>query len=438
MDLQRQTTYAGKVKYIFCGVVLFLLAACGSQLTPEPTPAPPRQLRVVLFASFSATADAAMQDLVQQWGEQHQVEVQILNTMPVNPDDSLASGQFPDCGMIGELNEWIVNGVLVETTDLIAELDAAEGGYLENSLLPSRIEGKQWAIPFALVNSVFFVRQDKLTAAGLPLPTTWEDVRLAAEAITIPDQFWGWGMQIGPSGDTETAFRTKLWSYGGSVWDAEGKPAIDSVATRQVLEFMQAAWLAGLMPPDAPTWDDSSNNDAYMSGTVGMVLNAGSLLDRLQAEDPALLANTAVLPAPAGPAGRFAPGDIRHWAIFKTENADLCLQLTAWLLAPTQMRSFYSAGSGYFLPVHRNLLNDPMWQEPYQKVLAEQAPNTVVTGYPGPITPWAMEARSNGILSAMIRQVLVDGRDIDAAIAEADAALWQLYDSWQARRAVSQ
>lgn len=409
--------------------LLFILLACGAEPTPEPTPAPPRQLEVVLFESFSPSADDALRNLVQRWGDANNVELTLLDTMPAGQAELLESGAFPDCGMSWELNAWITNDVLAETTEIIAELDGYAGGYLENALLPSRMEGKQWAIPFALVNSVFFVRQDKLGTAGLPLPTTWEDVVLMAEAITEPEEFWGWGMQIGTSGDTETAFRTKLWSYGGSVWDSEGRPALDSTATRQVLELMQATWLAGVVPPDAPEWTDSGNNEAYLAGRVGMVLNAGSLLNQLQ-EDSALLANTAVLPPPAGPSGRLSPGDVRHWVIFKTAQVDLCRDLTTWLFAPDHINDFYAAGTGYFLPVYQDLLDDPIWQEPNRQVLAGQAANTVVTGYPGPITPWAVDARADGVIGDMIRHVLLDGWSVEEAVVEATDALQGYYDEW--------
>ncbi|MEZ4674292.1 MAG: extracellular solute-binding protein [Caldilineaceae bacterium] len=391
-------------------VLYLLLTACGAESTTEPTPAPPRQLQVVLFSSFSADADTALQDLVLAWGEQNHVEITVVESIPAA---DAAGGQVPDCGMAGAIQDWMATDRLVETTEIIAELDSQASGYLENTLLPSRMAGKQWAVPFALVNSVFFVRQDKLDAAGLPLPTTWDDVQRIAETITVPDQFWGWGMQIGASGDTETAFRTKLWSYGGSVWDAEGRPALDSDATRHVLAMIQSAWFAGLLPPDAPEWDDAGNNDAYMAGRVGIVMNAGSLFYRLEQEDADLLAHTAILPPPAGPAGQFSPGDIRHWVLFKTEQVDLCTDLTTWLFAPEQIRAFYAAGSGYFLPVHKELLNDPMWQEPNRQVLATQAAQTVVTGYPGPITPWAMAARDDLVIGEMITHVLIDGWSID-------------------------
>lgn len=421
------------------GIICLIYAGCGRS---APTPAPttvvePTHLQVVIFDSFSPNADEVLRDKVMAWGQQNGVEVELLTSIPQGADsaaEQMQSGGFPGCGTMGDFHNWIVNDALAETTELVAELDEAAGGYLPNALLPSRMEGKQWAVPLAIVNSVFFVRKDKLDDIGFPLPETWEDARLAAEAMTTPEAFWGWGMQIGRSGDTETAFRAKLWSYGGSVWDADGKPALDSPATRQVLDFVQSVWLSGVVPPDAPSWDDGSNNEAYLSGQVGMVLNAGSLLNLLQREDPELLSNTAVLPPPAGPAGRFSPGNVSHWAIFKQPaTVELCMDLTHWLLAPAQIRDYYAAGNGNYLPVYAALLSDPLWQEPNLRVLADQAPNTADAGYPGPVTPWALEARSNAVIGTMIQRVLLEGWSHDDAIAEADAALWALYESWQER-----
>lgn len=420
--------------FIFTGFFILYLSACGGPSSGRDVDTPAK-LQVLVSSTFSPAADEVLRNLILAWGDEQEVEIELIESMPSSPAQMQDGRTFPDCGTVWNLNEWIVNDVLVETTELVSDLNENSGGYLASALRPSLLQGKQWAVPVALVNSVFFVREDKITEAGMPLPQTWDDVRIAAEAITIPDKFWGWGMQIGASGDTETAFRTKLWSFGGSVWDEEGKPALDSPQTRQVLDFVEAVWLSGVVPPDAPGWDDGSNNDAYMRGDVGMVLNAGSLLNRLQREDPSLLARTALLPAPAGLGGRFSPGNITHWAIFKGGgHEDLCMRLTRWLFAPGQIQSYYEAGGGNFLPVYQMLLNDPMWQDPYRKVLADLAPHTVDAGYPGPLTPWAIEARSNAVVGKMVRRVLLEEWSNDAAITEANTALWQIYEEWQERR----
>lgn len=433
----------GAGRSVIVGLLCILCGACNRAAESIPAVrAEPAHLQVLLFDSFSPNADAVLRDKISEWGSQNNVQIEFTSSLPQGGlpqaaqeqgSEQVAEGSlFPGCGTVGDLNYWVVSDALAETTEVIAELGEAGGGYLPNALVPSKLQGKQWAVPIALVNSVLFVRQDKLEDVGLPLPQTWEDVRLAAEAMTVPDAFWGWGMQIGASGDTETAFRTKLWSYGGSVWDNEGRPALDSPATRQVLEFVQEVWLSGVVPPDAPSWDDGGNNEAYLTGRVGMVLNAGSLLNLLQNNDPELLAKTAVLPPPAGPAGRFSPGNVTHWAIFKqAASVDLCMRLTRWLFAPEQIQAYYAAGNGNYLPVYAELLNDPIWQEPNRRVLAEQAPNTADAGYPGPVTPWALEARNNAIIGTMLNRVLIEGWSHDDAIAEADDALWALYESWQ-------
>ena len=278
------------------------------------------------------------------------------------------------------------------------------------------------------------MRKDKLDEKGLALPETWEDVVTIAQAINDPDnQFWGWGKQLGtPSWDSEVSFTSMLWAYGGKTWDEEGKPAIDSPETRQVLDLIKSAWDAGAIPPDAPTWDDGGNNRAYQSEIVGLTLNTGSVLRYLQTEDPELLEKTAVIPIPGGPAGRFVSGYYYQWGVFNTSaHPELCLYLLEHLFAPEQLGPFNEAGGGNMLPVYNNMLNDEMWQDPARKVLVDMVPNTRPQGYPGLTTPWILDAWMDHTMAKMLNRVIVDGWTNDEAIAEAQTALQKWYDQWQ-------
>jgi ABC-type glycerol-3-phosphate transport system substrate-binding protein len=290
-------------------------------------------------------------------------------------------------------------------------------------------------MPYAASTYVFYVRQDKLAEAGLPPPDTWEAALAAAQAINAPDEgFWGWGMQFGNSCDTRASFLAQLGAYGGSLWDEAGRPAIDSAATRQVLDLLREAWESGIVPADALSWDDTSNNHAYQGERVGMVLNAGSILEYLRTEDRDLLDRTQVIVVPAGPAGRYVSGTFSQWGIFKNSpNVQRCFELSEWLFAPDQLRGYYEAAGGLFLPTYTALLQDEFWQQPHLQVVAETLPDTYPPGYPGPTTPWALDGLSSNIIPQLIQRVLVDGWDNEPAITEADEALQQLYDDWQAQ-----
>ncbi len=427
-------------------VALLFVLALSACVAPAAGPggeaaAETPKLTIWAATTFTPDADTVQDDQIKAWGEANGVEIELAR---MSGDErtprwqtAIESKQFPDCAAIeqADLPKFIQEVVLVETTEVMERLNTLAGGFTDGAFLAGRTaDGKHWSVPSFSSTEVFYVRKDKIDEQGLALPETWEDVVTIAQAINDPDnQFWGWGKQIGtPSWDSEVSFTSMLWAYGGKTWDEEGKPAIDSPETRQVLDLIKSVWDAGAIPPDGPTWDDGGNNRGYQSEIVGMTLNTGSILRYLQTEDPELLEKTAVIPIPGGPAGRFVSGYYYQWGVFNTSaHPELCLDLLEHLFAPDQLGPFNEAGGGNMLPVYKEMLNDEMWQDPARKVLVDMVPNTRPQGYPGLTTPWILDAWMDHTMAKMLNRVLVDGWTNDDAIAEAETALQKWYDQWQ-------
>ncbi len=442
------TTVRKQVGSTFTIVALLFVLMLSACVAPAAGPggeaaAETPKLTIWAATTFTPDADTVQDDQINAWAEANGVEIELAR---MSGDErtprwqtAIESKQFPDCAAIeqADLPKFIQEGVLVETTEVMTALNALAGGFTDGAFLAGRTaDGKHWSVPSFSSTEVFYVRKDKLDEKGLALPETWEDVVTIAQAINDPDnQFWGWGKQMGtPSWDSEVSFTAMLWAYGGKTWDEEGKPAIDSPETRQVLDLIKGAWDAGVIPPDGPTWDDGGNNRAYQSEIVGLTLNTGSILRYLQTEDPELLEKTAVIPIPGGPAGRFVSGYYYQWGVFSTSaHPELCLDLLEHLFAPDQLRPFNEAGGGNMLPVYKEMLNDEMWQDPVRKVLVDMVPNTRPQGYPGLTTPWILDAWMDHTMVKMLNRVLVDGWTNDDAIAEAETALQKWYDEWQAK-----
>jgi multiple sugar transport system substrate-binding protein len=429
---------------IMAGLLALALisAACAPVSAPDGAAAGTPKLTIWVGTTFTTEADSYQDDLITQWAEENGVEVEIAR---MSQDErqprwqtAIETKQYPDCAQIelNDLPKFIANGDLVETTEVMERLNGLAGGFTEGAFLAGRTaDGKHWSVPTFSSTEVFYVRTDKLEEQGLELPETWEDAAAIARAINDPEnQFWGWGMQVGtPSFDSEVSFSSMLWSFGGKTWDEEGKPAINSPETRQLLDFIKALWDEGVIPPDATTWDDSGNNRAYQTQIVGLTLNTGSILNYMKTEDEELLNKSAVIPIPAGPAGRFVSGYYYQWGAFNTSaNPELCLQLMEHLFTPDNLRGYYEAGGGNMLPVYTEMLGEEMWQgDPHRQVLAEMVANTRPQGYPGLTTPWILDAWMDHTMSKMLNRVLVDGWSNDDAIAEAEEALWKWYNDWQ-------
>jgi len=327
--------------------------------------------------------------------------------------------------------------VLLETTDLVNKLNKLEGGYVEGALRDSRrADGRYFMVPAFASTEVFYVRKDKLAEKGLALPETWEDVVNVAKKITEPGKFWGLGLQVGtPSWDSEVELSSMLWAYGAKTWDEQGKVAIDSAETRTVLNLIRDAWKAGIIPPDATTWDDSGNNKAYLTGIAGMIWNTPSVLANMEKNDPNLLSKTEITLLPKGPKGRFTSGYYYRWGIFNTTKfPEAALGLMEYLTQPAQLRPVYDLSAGNMMPVYKNMMNDDMWKKSKQReTVVKMVEFTVPQGYPGSTTPWIQDAWMDHTICKMFNRVMVDGWDNDKAIAEAKTALQKWYDDWQAR-----
>ena len=208
------------------------------------------KITVWAATTFTPDADSTQDEQIKAWGEANGVEIELarMSNDERTPrwQTAFESRQFPDCAAIeqNDLPKFIESGVLVETTEAMQRLNELEGGFTDGAFIAGRTaDGKHWSVPSFSSTEVFYVRTDKLEEQGLALPETWEDVLAIAEAVNDPEaQFWGWGKQMGtPSWDSEVSFTAMLWSYGGSTWDEEGMPAIDSDATRQVLDMIKSA-----------------------------------------------------------------------------------------------------------------------------------------------------------------------------------------------------
>ncbi len=78
-------------------------------------------------------------------------------------------------------------------------------------------------------------------------------------------------------GDAPTFTYPYLWSWGGKEVEKDGKTvAINSKETIESVKFLVAMYKEGY-DEGGLAWDDTSNNRAYLSGTIAATLNGASI-----------------------------------------------------------------------------------------------------------------------------------------------------------------
>jgi multiple sugar transport system substrate-binding protein len=187
--------------------------------------------------------------------------------------------------------------------DLIRPLDdlvAKYGASLQpNQLI--KIDGKVMAIAFMGNGQHMFYRKDILDKAGVGVPTSYEEVLAAAQAIKDAGLMeYPLAASDKPGWDLAAEF-VNMYLGTGAEFFAPGSAelAIDNDQGRKVLETMRA--MTGFMNPDYLTYDANELNKLWDAGSVAIMNQWGSLAGA--AIDPAtanaeIAANTGFAAAP--------------------------------------------------------------------------------------------------------------------------------------------
>ena len=166
----------------------------------------------------------------------------------------------------------LMNDGLVRPLD---DMIAKHGGDLQDMQMIS-IDGKVMAVAFMANAQHLFYRKDILDAAGVGVPSSYEEVLAAAEAIKSK------GLMEYPLAGTYKAgwnlgeeFVNMYLGHGGSFFEAgSAAPSINNAQGVATLNMMKA--LTGYMNPDFLTHDSNAVQAAWEAGDVAMTNLWGS------------------------------------------------------------------------------------------------------------------------------------------------------------------
>jgi multiple sugar transport system substrate-binding protein len=153
-------------------------------------------------------------------------------------------------------------------------------------------------------------------------PDSWDAVLTAAPTLKAAGH--PLGISLSSDVDANYGLVALLASYGASLQDESGNLAINRRATVEAVKLGTALFRAG-MTDEVLTWDasGSSNNRSLASGRASMIVNPVSALRAITAQDPSLAERIALLPSPAGPAGRracYTAGTYVIWRFSKNQE----------------------------------------------------------------------------------------------------------------------
>jgi ABC-type glycerol-3-phosphate transport system substrate-binding protein len=111
-----------------------------------------------------------------------------------------------------------------------------------------------------------------------------------------------------------------------------------------------------------------------------------------------------------------------------SKQVEAAKDLIRFVMSTDEAKKYMQQSWGQMVPAFERLRQDPYWQknESYRAVL--EAPKYARTpGWPGPLTAAAAEVVATNVLTDLCARVIVDGWDIEKALAEADQRIRDIY-----------
>lgn len=239
------------------------------------------RLRIAVrrFGPFESAIRKQFEDFVCVTGVEAELEAVAMDLNPLH--DSAIGGRGLASG------EW---DIAFLNTDWLAE--AVAGGLLED-LAPHQARapipdwpeawspsltglqqfgGGLWAMPYHDGPECLVYRKDLIAEP----PATWADFHALARVHHAPAEGrYGTVLALYPDGHNSFYdFCIQIWSRGGEVFDAAGRPDLASPAAHAALDFLRMlARDAGAIAPDCRALDSVASGALFAEGKVALMAN---------------------------------------------------------------------------------------------------------------------------------------------------------------------
>ncbi|MDI1263849.1 MAG: extracellular solute-binding protein [bacterium] len=341
-------------------------------------------------------ANKASTDLVNEWAAKEKVEVTI-DYIPSQGNKLLLTTQAEAQAKSGHdiiaLSTWlphahsenlepvndIVEPLIKQNGDVngtVKYLGVADGKWLGvPACVGSQIKGPCSRIDLMKKHAGIDV-QEMYPAGAPPKADAWTTDAFLKAAEACHKGGVPFGIGLGETSDNVDTVGAFFLAFGAEVVDAKGNVVVKNDNVRAVLEYYKK--LMAFLPPDAPAWDDSSNNKWLVSGRGALIMNPPSAWAVAKRDAPQVAEQCWTHGFPIGPKGRFAPFLPYYWSIWKfAKNKPAAKSLLVHLSQPGAIEKMVTASGGYDLPAFEKLTTLKTWAE-------EGPPKGTLYHYPNP------------------------------------------------------
>ncbi|MDX2201655.1 MAG: ABC transporter substrate-binding protein [Hyphomicrobiaceae bacterium] len=395
---------------------------------------PGAKLTVMRWKRFVENEDKAFNEMVAAFKAATGTEMNVFSESfeDVQPKASVAANTGSGLDLAWGLHTLpqLFPDKVLPMNDVADYLGKKYGGWTDAAAITCK-QGDNWlGIPVATIGGYMTYRKSSMEKAGFKeFPKDFAGFLALSKAMKANNTPAGFPLGHA-SGDANAWLHWILWGHGAYTVDKNDKVIINSPETAKALEYCKE--LSATFIPGVASWNDSSNNKAFLAGELHLTANGISIY--VAAKDDAtkkdLAEDTEHALWPVGPVGK--PTELQLAVpilAFKfTKAPNAAKAFIAFMLEKENFDKWLSGARGYLTHTLNSYDNAPVWTADRKNQVFSQASKRALPasgiGKPG---EKAATAIADFIVVDMFANYCTGQQDAKTAIATAERQLKRIY-----------
>jgi len=367
------------------------------------------RLRFLRWSKFLDAENSATTEAIAAFSQVTGVDVRIENEWQddIQTKAAIAAnvGSGPDIVWTLNATAHLFPDKLLDLSDVADYVGRKYGGWYPIVETYGKSGGRWIAIPNILVGVLPTYRMSWTRDAGFEKFPTDSDrfLELCRQLHRIGHPA---GFAFGHStNDGNCWCHWLLWSHGGRIVDDHNRVVINSPETLQALEYARSVYTT--LVPGTLSWNDASNNKAFLASEIALTDNSSSIYGKALADKMPLAADINHAIWPVGPAG--VPTELHllfPLIVFKyTQYPNAAKAFIAFMLERDQYQKMLRSSVGYISQSLKAYENDPLWfQDPKITAFREVSARARSGGYAGTLGQPAAAALADFVVVDMFAE----------------------------------
>jgi multiple sugar transport system substrate-binding protein len=390
------------------------------------------KLRFLRWSKFLDAENKATADAIAAFTRVTGVEVRVENEWQDDIQTKAAVavnvGSGPDIAWTLNATAHLFPDKLLDVSHVADYLGRKYGGWYPIVETYGRSGGRWIGIPSILVGVLPTYRVSWVKEAGFDrFPTDSDGFLKLCQRLHKSGHPAGFA--FGHSTNDGTCWcHWLLWSHGGRIVDEGSRVAINSPETLRALDYARAIYAT--LIPGTLSWNDASNNKAFLAGEISLTDNSSSIYGKALADKMPLAADINHAVWPIGPVG--VPTELHlvfPLIVFKyTPCPNAAKALIAFLLEKEQYQTLLRSSVGYVSQSLKAYEDDPSWfSDPKITPFREVSARARSGAYAGKLGHAAAASLADFVVVDMFSEVVTGQLSPKEAVQKADKRAQRMY-----------